>query len=73
MLKVLNSVTEDVRQYLLLIILTYAYTQPIKLRNMLSSINAYYETLQYLLTTKYEEGVIRKIFLLAMTKLIEIE
>lgn len=72
MLKILNSVTEDVRQYILLIILTYAYSQPIKLRDMLSSLNSYYETLQYLLTTKYEEGLIRKIFLLAMTKLIEI-
>jgi hypothetical protein len=69
----LNSVTEDVRQYLLLIILTYAYSHPVELRTTLSSINAYYETLQYLLSTRYEEGVIRKIFLLAMTKLIEIE
>ena len=73
MLKTLNNVTEDVRQYILLIILTYAYIQPVKLRDMLGSLNAYYETLQYLLTTKYEEGLIRKIFLLAMTKLIEIE
>ena len=40
---------------------------------MLSSNNAYYDTLQYLLSTRYEEGLIRKIFLLAMTKLIEIE
>jgi hypothetical protein len=53
--------------------LTYAYTQPMKLRTMLSSNNAYYDTLQYLLSTRYEEGLIRKIFLLAMTKLIEIE
>ncbi len=39
---------------------------------MLKSLNLYEDTLKYLLTTNYTEGLIRKIFLLAMSKLLEI-
>lgn len=52
-MKVLNSLTQDLRQYLLLIILTYAYAQPIKLKELLKYMNLYEETLKYLLTTNY--------------------
>lgn len=41
MLKTLDSVTEDVRQYILLIILTFSYMQPVKLKDILRSLNLY--------------------------------
>jgi hypothetical protein len=53
MLNVLNYLTEDLKQYLLLIILTYTYAQPLKLKDKLKSLNSYEETLKYLLTTNY--------------------
>jgi hypothetical protein len=67
------SLTEDVKQYLLLILLTYTYLQPIKFREILLEENQYENVLKVLLTTHYSEKLIRKIFLLAMSKLLEVE
>lgn len=53
MMKVIHLLTEDIRQYLLLIILTYAYAQPIKLKHLLQSMNLYEVALKHLLTTNY--------------------
>lgn len=67
------SLTEDVKQYMLLILLTYTYLQPIKFREILLEENQYENVLKVLLTTHYSEKLIRKIFLLAMSKLLEVE
>ena len=67
------SLTEDVKQYLLLILLTYTYLQPIKFREILLEEQQYENVLKVLLTTHYSEKLIRKIFLLAMSKLLEVE
>ena len=68
-----ESASAENRTSILSIILTFLYIQPVKVRSILIKKGVYENALKILLTEKFDGKLLRKIFVLGMIRLLEIE